>query len=161
MSKKTPEYRVEFSKADSGLKGYSVLNRKGKEFRFDESKIEAEQMCEALNDQHGKRPKKNNLKEAVGAAEQFVQKIVKEPCVKIYTFKDKQGGVRVAEVSVTDALQRSGSSWMRSEAESGGIILAVEEFLLTFGVRPYVPKGWETALDVHADAQFRLKTVLE
>lgn len=166
-----PEYRVEFTKTASGLKGYAVLNRKGKQVHFDESKIDAQNECDARNSKKQK-PKSNstqtkNLKKAVEAARTFIKELVKDDGdVSIHTFKDAQGGLRVSEVSVVK--QRgdhgsSGYSWMRCDAGSGAgeIILAVEDVILTYDIKPYRPQGWESDIDEHADARYKLECAIK
>lgn len=54
----------------------------------------------------------------------------------VYTFRDKDGGLRVSEVGYSikggpdDTFKSAGASWMRSDVDSAGMILACEDFLL-------------------------------
>ena len=148
------------------------MNRKGKEVYFDESKTDAEEECEVQNAKHAqkKHKKEDRVFVATRMAEAFVQSKVKDdfkkvPIVSIHTFKDKQGGIRVAEISVWQNGKNGsggGYSWMRCDAtNAGAIILAVEDFILTYGVKPYRPKGWESDIDEHEDAKFKLETLIE
>jgi hypothetical protein len=170
MSK--PEYKVEFTKTASGLKGYAVVNSKGKQVYFDESKADAEAECEVQNAKHAQKKQKKESRAFVATrmAEAFIQSKVKDdfkkvPIVSIHTFKDKQGGIRVAEISVWQNGKNGsggGYSWMRCDATSAGaIILAVEDFILTYDVKAYRPKGWESDIDEHADAEYKLGILID
>lgn len=171
MNKK-PEYKVEFTKTASGLKGYGIFSRGGVEVHFTESEADARLECEILNKRNAALQKKKKkaakkptrVEVAIEAARTFIKNIVKdEGDVEIHTFKDKQGGIRVAEVSVWKTRgngNSGGYSWMRSEVEAGSIILAVEEFVLTYDIKAYRPKGWESDMDEHADAEWRLKEAI-
>ena len=104
--------------------------------------------------------KTKNLKKAIEAAKVFIANIVKNKEVDIHTFKDAQGGLRVVEVSVGIS---SGYSWMRSECMGGvgAIILAVEDFILTYDIKPWRPEGWSDDLDEHADAKYKLEEAIK
>lgn len=65
-----------------------------------------------------------------------------------------QKGLRVSEVTMMwdkPGAGISGLSFMRSGG--GAAILAVEDFLVTYGTKPYRPLGWESDIDVHDDAR--------
>jgi hypothetical protein len=178
MNKK-PEYKVEFTKTASGLKGYGIFNRTGVEVHFNESEAEAHLVCRDLNERNAplradrakkvakakKAAKKpTRIEVAVEATRTFIKNIVKdEGDVEIHTFKDKQGGIRVAEISVWRGNGNGGGggySWMRSQGDASDIILAVEDCILTYDIKAYRPKGWESDMDEHADAEWRLKEAI-
>lgn len=80
----------------------------------------------------------------------------KDMDVTVYCFDGP--GIRIAEISYTRG--NSGSSVMRCEPECGRVLLAAEDFLLTFFDKPYRPEGWESDIDEHGDAQWKLEQVL-
>ncbi len=91
-----------------------------------------------------------NTAKAVKSLEGFIKEQLKDDHpdkVKVYHYKDQ--GFRIAEISSTRG--SGGCSWMRSECPA--LILAAEQFVLTFGEKPYKPKGWESFIDNHADAK--------
>lgn len=72
-------------------------------------------------------------------------------------------GIRIAEISyfVRTGSHIAGSSIMRCEPESGNLLMAAEDFLLTYGIKPYRPKGWNSDIDLHAESIWKLEQVLE
>jgi hypothetical protein len=75
-----------------------------------------------------------------------------------------EGGIRISEVGfhLSDGNGCCwGGVWMRCDPESAAVILAAEDFLLTFFDKPYRPKGWESDIDEHADAKWKLESVLK
>ena len=71
-------------------------------------------------------------------------------------------GLRVSEISYTQEVGNGvyGESAMRCMPESAALILACEQFLLTYGIPAYRPEGWESDIDEHADAVFMLEQML-
>lgn len=97
---------------------------------------------------------KKNIPRAVRALE----KVIKENWgenqpdkVKVYYYQDQ--GFRIAEISSTTKRGNStgGCSYMRCECPA--IILAAEQFVLTFGKKPFRPRGWKSDIDDHDDAK--------
>lgn len=84
-------------------------------------------------------------------------------CITVHTFDDDNGGVRIAEIDwvIRTPAYTSGSSCMRSDPESAHILLCAEDFLLTYGIEPYRPKGWDSDIDEHGDAVGRLEFALD
>jgi hypothetical protein len=75
--------------------------------------------------------------------------------VSIYAYvSDTIGGVRISEVSFTidqPGGGLAGCSYMRSD--NAELILLMEEFLLTLGVKPRRPKGWSSCINLHGEAR--------
>lgn len=79
--------------------------------------------------------------------------------VGVYCFGGEGTGIRIDEISYETA--NGGCATMRCSTEAHGLLLAAEDYLLTFGVEPYIPEGWTSAIDEHADAKDRLLHHLE
>ncbi len=77
----------------------------------------------------------------------------------IYCFGSPSEGIRIAEISFTRRTGRA-RRW-RSEPAAGNIILAAEDFLLTWFIKPVRPKGWDSDIDEHGDAIWKLENVLK
>jgi hypothetical protein len=84
---------------------------------------------------------------------------------RVYCWGSEKDGIRVAEISYWLPKGKNGcgagSSFMRSTPECGNVILAAEDFLLTFFDKPYRPEGWESDIDEHADAKWKLEQALK
>jgi hypothetical protein len=107
-----------------------------------------------MNDRHPK-----DYETACLALEEYLTQVseTKAPWrVEVYAFTDKHG-FRIAEIDwLTDT---AGSSYMRSTVGvfCAAVILAAEDFVLTYGIPPTRPGGWETDLDQHEDARYKLQ----
>jgi len=111
--------------------------------------------------------KARDFNPATTALKKFIREVLKlksNQKVSVYIWKGQSDGVRVAEISLTTEMgggRMSGCSWMRSDPEAGAIILAAEDFILTYGQKPYRPEGWESDIDEHEDARWKLKELIK
>lgn len=79
----------------------------------------------------------------------------------VYAWLSGGDGFRIAEISFTNG--SSGNSFQRNlgGAVVGGLILACEQFVLTYRIKAYRPEGWESDLDEHGDAKEMLATIVK
>jgi hypothetical protein len=104
---------------------------------------------------------------AVKALQKFLMKhetrLVAGTKCTVYCWGSAKQGIRIAEISYFVKMKSGGigSSFMRSQPECGNVILAAEDFLLTFFDKPYRPKGWDSDIDEHGDAKWKLEFVLQ
>ena len=50
----------------------------------------------------------------------------------------------------------AGVSWQRDNIHSAPLILACEDFVLRYRVKPHRPKGWNSDIDIFEDAKDRI-----
>jgi len=112
--------------------------------------------------------KTRNFGPAAAALKKYIWEVLKlksNQRVSVYVWKNPSDGVRVAEISVITELSGGrgtlGCSWTRGDLESGAVILAAEDFILTYGQKPYRPKGWGSDIDEHEDARWKLKELIK
>lgn len=81
--------------------------------------------------------------------------------VQVYAWMDTDEGFRITEVSITNGT--SGSSYQRGLCGTicDGFILACEQFVLTYHIKPERPEGWSDDLDVHLEAKNRLADIVK
>jgi hypothetical protein len=82
--------------------------------------------------------------------------------VTVWAFEcDRAGGLRIAEINIGDG--SSGCAYQRSDADPHvlALILACEDYVREFNVKPTRPRGWTTDLDPFADARWKLDKVIE
>ena len=104
------------------------------------------------------------ITEAVDALQEFIMKKIeckpKPDEVTVYTYQNH--GVRIAEISLVwqnaNDSGMGGCSYMRCEFPQ--LILACEEFLITYGIKPYRPLGWSSDIDIHDDARYWIEKLL-
>lgn len=82
--------------------------------------------------------------------------------ISVYCFGDGDD-IRIAEISTTSKTRTGsiGASWLRAEPNNGSVILAAEDFILTYDIKPYRPRGWESDIDEHVDAVWKLEQALK
>lgn len=86
--------------------------------------------------------------------------------VLVYTHYDNDDhkiGLRVGEISLVwhhGSGGMGGCSYQRSNPDSGQAILAAEEYLLNFYEKPWRPEGWESDLDLKADAEWLVEQAI-
>jgi hypothetical protein len=112
--------------------------------------------------------KQQKINRRVKALTAFIKALV-DPIasVSVHTFRDVFGGFRVGEISVTVHENKGtgamgGYSWMRSDVEGGlAVCAAAEDFIITAGFKAWRPGGWDSDLDEHADAKWRLEELIK
>ena len=75
----------------------------------------------------------------------------------MYAFICKQaGGYRISDINISSP--RGGETLMRSTSNDGCLatILAAEDFLRYFHVKPWRPGGWSREINEFADAKDKL-----
>lgn len=80
----------------------------------------------------------------------------------VYLYRsDTIGGLRILEISWVCG--RGGCSLQRGvdNCQGATVILAAEQFLETYGCRPFRPEGWESCINVHGESVCRLLRALE
>lgn len=78
----------------------------------------------------------------------------------LYVYEDLRiGGLRVSEISFVAG--NAGGGYMRSVPDHANVILAAEQFLQTYGVKPHRPEGWSTCLNEHGESRIALMHALK
>lgn len=81
--------------------------------------------------------------------------------VTVYAMDENQFGFRIHEISIHTGV--AGSSFMRNDASvhALALILATEDFVRSYRVKAFRPAGWQSDLDAHADAKWKLEKVVK
>lgn len=110
--------------------------------------------------------KQQKINRRVAALTAFIKKLV-DPVAKVsvHTYRDVFGGFRIGEISVivhenTGTGTMGGYSWMRSDPDCIAILAAAEDVVLTAGIKAWRPGGWESDIDEHADAKWKLEQLI-
>lgn len=86
-------------------------------------------------------------------------KIPEDSTAYVYSSNDPGDGYRVHELGTVKRDGSGGATSFRNQEdpETGALILACEDFVRTFGIKPYRPEGWESDMDEHGDVVWRLE----
>lgn len=73
--------------------------------------------------------------------------------VEVYVYRD----FHISEITILSKFDgdiSGGSTWFRNEynPKVSALILACEDFLLSFDEKPHTPLGWSTPLDLHQES---------
>jgi hypothetical protein len=86
-----------------------------------------------------------------------------QPKIKVDVAVFEDQGFRISEISFTrnvPGLGTLGESYERVNPDNLGFLLAAEDYVLKYHIKPFRPEGWFADLDERADAQFRLLELL-
>ena len=94
--------------------------------------------------------------EAINALQDLIKKQHRDlPDVSVAVITDDGG--RISEISVSYPVQggkdQAGFSIMACEPACFAVLFAAERYLLHYGEQPYRPEGWESGIDLAAEAE--------
>ena len=121
--------------------------------------------AQTVFDKNIKEKEKVKIQKAMTGLRKFIKKVSllggEPPGTKIsvYAGITRETGLRIHEITFYEKNDYGthGASYIRGDSEKGdAIIMAAENFVLCWDVKPWIPEGWEEPWDDLGDWKWRL-----
>lgn len=103
-------------------------------------------------------------KKAVAALEAYLTKgfeVAEPQSVTVFASTFRGDGFRIDEISIAD--EGGGCSYQRCimNLVTQSLLIACEDFVRKFGIKPWRPKGWDSDIDEFAEATEKLDWIIK